>query len=238
MGYDGPDVIGMLGDIERTFGVVIGDAEAETVRSMGDLYALVLGKVGGGRAQVCVTSSAFYRLRRAFGELFAVPREGVRTTTRLEDLLPVRDRRRRWQQLRAWLGAGGLPPLLRPAWLSGLLAYGSVVSLGLPVLCVGALHELGYPAALCWAVGGVGLLLGVLAAWTGYRVTTPWAVRFPLPCGTMRDLVYGLAGRYPGTLVSDQDRPSDAETWSLLCAIVGGEFEVKPETLTPASRPW
>jgi hypothetical protein len=237
MGYDGPDVIGMLGDIERTFGVVISDAEAEAVLSMGDLHALVLSKVGRWRAQVCVTSSTFYRLRRAFGELFAVPRPGVRAATPLEALFPLRDRRRRWLRLGEWLGVA-LPPLHRPRWLSELLAYGSVVCLAGPVCCGGVLYELGYPPALCWVVGGVCFVLGALAAWAGYRFTAPWAVRIPPFCATVRDLVYGLASRYPARLVSDHSRPSDAETWSVLRTIVGGEFDVKPEALTPTSRPW
>jgi hypothetical protein len=226
----------MVMQIEQTFGITISYREAETIRSVGDLYALVLDKVGRSRAQVCVTSAIFYRLRRALRELLGVPRQSVRTATRLEDLIPVQDRQRLWQQLRARLGIS-LPSLRRPNRLTKALDVAFVVSLILPLYCAFALHVLGYPAVLCWAIFGFGVVRGILTTWAGYRLTLPWADRFPPACVTVRDLVFALATRSPTPLVSDEAQPGGAETWALLCSIVGEEFDVPPGTLTATSRP-
>ena len=236
MAVDGFDVVELDLQLEERFGITIGENDGAGVRTLGDLYAFVLGKLRPGQEQVCVTSMTFHRLRRALMELFGVPRAQVRTATRLEDLVPFRGRRRHWQRLAAWLGEGSLPPLRRPVWLARSLAFAVWMGLVLPVCCAAALHELGYPAALCWALGVSGVLLGALRAWAGYRLTLPLAVRIPPGCTTMRDTVYTLVSRDHALLVRDGVRVCDAEIWGTLRALVAAGLDVKPETLTPTSR--
>jgi hypothetical protein len=236
MAGDGLDVVDLVWQIEDRFRITVGENEGEGIRTVGDLYAFLLRKISRGQEQVCVTSMTFHRLRRALMELFGVPRAQVRTATRLEDLVPARGRRRHWQRLAAWLGEGSLPPLRRPPWLVRSLAFAVWIGLVLPVCCAVALHELGYPAALCWALGGGGVLLGVLRGWAGYRLTLPWAVYVPPGCTTVRDTVYTLIRRDPAPLVLGEVRVCDAEVWGTLCAIVAATLDVRPGTLTPTTR--
>jgi hypothetical protein len=95
--FDGPT------EASRTVALAHG-AGAGKIRTMGQLYDFVFARFARGQAQVCVTSAAFYRLRRALGEVCGVPRERVRPRARLEDLVPPQDRPRAWQQLQARLG--------------------------------------------------------------------------------------------------------------------------------------
>jgi hypothetical protein len=231
--------------IEEKFDLVMPDEEAMKIRTMGQLYDYVFSRVARDQAQVCVTSAAFYRLRRALMEVCGVPRERVRTQARLEDLVPLHDRWRYWQALRARLSNLHLPPLRRPPPLAKLLEVASMIPLALMVLCtlvaVGVLAHtpaaplvLGVMLLACPVVGVVGMFLVCHVA-CGF--TERYAVHIPAGCATVRDMVYTLVMRHPAApMVSDTARASDREIWGTLCTIVGSEFGREPASFTRDSN--
>jgi hypothetical protein len=244
MCLDGPDPVEMVMQVEEKFGLTIPDEEAEKIRTMGQLYDYVFARVARGQAQVCVTSAAFYRLRRALGEVCGVPRERVRTRARLEDLVPLPDRNRHWQELRARLSNLHLPPLRRPAWMVKRIEQVSTVILFTLSLCGFVpgllLVALGYSPNLLLlfvVVAGAGGLVGAcLVRRAGYRRTERYAVHIPPACATVRDMVYTLVSRHPAApMVSDTARASNKEIWGTLCAIVGGEFDRPLDSFTRES---
>ena len=236
-----PDLMAMVMGVEEKFNLTIPDAEAEKIATMGQLYDYVLARVARGQAQVCVTSAAFYRLRRALGEVCGVPRERVRPGARLEDLVPLHDRPRAWRELRARLSNLHLPPLRRPAWLVRWLDAASMVPLVLAVLCtIGSIALLGRtpvaPVLVVFGVLGcpiVGTLGMFLVCRVACRRTEQYAVHIPAACATVRDMVYALVSMHPAApMVSDTARASDKEVWGTLCAIVGGELDRPPDSFT------
>jgi hypothetical protein len=239
-----PDPVAVVMGVEEKFGITIPDEEAEKIRTMGQLYDYVLARVARGQAQVCVTSLAFYRLRRALGEVCGVPRERVRPQARLEDLVPLPDRPRHWQELRARLSNLHLPRLRRPAWLNRRIEVASAMPLFLAVLCAIVLisvlaHTPAAPLAVVFAVFGcpfVGITGMFLVCRVACRRTEQYAVEIPPACATVRDMVYALVSAHPAApMVSDAARASDKEVWGTLCAIVGGELDRPPDSFTRES---
>jgi hypothetical protein len=237
----GPDPVALVMAVEEKFGLVIPDAEAEKITTMGQLYHYVMARVARGQPQVCVTSAAFYRLRRALGEVCGVPRERVRLGARLEDLIPLDDRPRAWRELRARLSNLHLPPLRRPAWLVRWLEAASMVPLLLAVLCTIILGTLlrQTPAGAFVAVFGllacpvVGIAGIVLVCRVACRRTEKYAVHIPAACATVRDMVYALVSAHPAApMVSDTARASDKEVWGTLCAIVAADYDRPPDSFT------
>ena len=236
-----PDPVAVVMAIEEKFGITIPDEEAEKITTMGQLYDYVVTRVARGQAQVCVTSAAFYRLRRALGEVCGVPRERVRSRARLEDLLPLHDRPHYWHELQTRLSNLHLPPLRRPAWLVKRIEAASLVPLYLTVLGAIVLisllaHTPAAPlvtilaVAACPIVGITGMLLMCRAA---CRRTERYAIHLPPACATVRDMVYTLVSWQPAApMVSNTSRVSDKEIWGTLCAIVGGEFDRPPDSFT------
>jgi hypothetical protein len=240
----GPDPVAVVMGIEEKFRLTIPDEEAEKIRTMGQLHDYVLARVAHGQAQVCVTSAAFYRLRRALGEVCGVPRERVRPQTQLEDLVPLPDRPRIWQELQARLSNLHLPPLRRPAWLARRIEAASLVPLYLAAVCsIVLMVLLGHTpvAPLVWMFAVLGCpVVGIVGVFLVCRVacrrTEQYAVHIPPTCATVRDLVYALvSGHSAAPMVSDTARASDKEIWGTLCAIVGGELDRPPESFTRAS---
>ena len=236
-----PDLMAMVMGVEEKFDLTIPDAEAEKIRTMGQLYDYVMARVARGQAQVCVTSAAFYRLRRALGEVCGVPRERVRPEARLEDLVPLHDRPRAWRELRARLSNLHLPPLRRPAWLARWIEAASCVPLFLAVICTIILMALlrQTPAVVFVAMFGllgcpvVGIAGIFLVCRFACRRTEKYAVHIPAACATVRDMVYALVSGHPAApMVSDTARASDKEVWGTLCAIVGGELDRPLDSFT------
>jgi hypothetical protein len=239
-----PDPVAVVMAIEEKFGLTIPDEEAEKIHTMGQLHDYVLARVARGQPQVCVTSAAFYRLRRALGEVCGVPREHVRPQARLEDLVPLPDRPSAWHELQARLSNLHLPPLRRPAWLARRIEAASLIPLYLAVGCTIVLMALlrdtpaapilaGFAVLGCPAVGIAGMFLVCRVA---CRRTEHYAVHIPPTCATVRDTVYALIGGHSAMpLVSDTARASDREIWGTLCAIVGAELDRPPESFTRAS---
>jgi hypothetical protein len=236
-----PDPVAVVMGVEEKFGLSIPDEEAEKITTMGQLYDYVFARVARGQPQVCVTSAAFYGLRRAVGEVCGVPRAQVRTRARLEDLVPFEDRPRLWRELRARLGSRHLPPLRRPAWLVRRIHEVSMVPLYLAAGCLVVLVALlkhtpvapalvGFGVLACPIVGVLGMFFvcGLLC-----RRTERYATQIPPACATVRDMVYTLVSRHPAApMVSEAARASDKEIWGTLCAIVGSEFERPPDSFT------
>jgi hypothetical protein len=173
-----------------------------------------------------------------------VPRERVRPQARVEDLVPLPDRPRAWQELQARLGNLHLPPLRRPAWLARRLEAVSCVPLYL--MAVGSIVLMflladtpAAPLAAMVTVIGtpiVGIAGMFLVCRVACRRTQQYAVHIPPTCATVRDLVYALVrGPSAAPMVSDTARANDKEIWRTLCAIVGGELDRPPDSFTRAS---
>ena len=120
----------------------------------------------------CITSLVFYRFRRDLQELISLEREQIRPAARLTDLIPVRDRRRVWQELRRRgyrIPALGLPPGLR---------------------LVGAISVLARSAFLAWLFHNAVFMIAIVPfAVMTYWVTRPFAVHPPENCDTVRKLI-------------------------------------------------
>ena len=76
----GLDTVELLMDIEREFGIEISDAEAATVRTVGDLHELILQKLGdepSPNPAALRTSDSWRRLHRIFVEGYAILPEAI-----------------------------------------------------------------------------------------------------------------------------------------------------------------
>lgn len=243
-----PDPVAVVMGVEEKFNITIPDEDTEKIRNMGQLYDYVFARVARGQAQVCFTCAAFYRLRRALGEVCGVPRDRVRPQTRLEDLIPLEDRPRYWQELQARLGVLHLPCLCRPAWLIKRIEAASFIPLFLTALgtivlplvllgvfgdspAIGSIVVLGVVA--CPIVGIIGMFRVCRKL---CRRTEHYAVHIPSSCAIVRDLVYTLvSGHRAPRMVSDTERVNDKEIWGALCAVVSGEFDRPPDSFTRES---
>lgn len=239
---DGPDIVAMVMAVEEKFNITLPDEDAEKIRNMGQLHDYVFDRVARGQEQICFTSAAFYRLRRALGEVCGVPREQVRPQARLDDLIPLNDRARCWRELQARLGK--LPCLRRPSWLVKRIEVASFIPFILLELCAlipGVLLKdtpVGVFFLTLTIIPGpfVGILAMFLVCREACRRTEHYAIHFSPSCATIRDLVYALVIRHPSpSMVSDTERANDKEIWGAVCAIVGGQLDRPLESFTRRS---
>lgn len=233
MGMDGVELVM---EVEETFGLTIPDTEAQEIRTVGDLYALIVGKQRERdrpleRDGLCASASAFYALRRGAVAALAVDRAAVRPATSTATLLgPYLGRRVRWTQLETASGLR-LPPLR-------------------------------WPVGVNYALVAVPLSFGLWAGWWSYRVggdlgdaigtavlvpigtlflllmlAHPFRRHLPRTCRTVRGLIGDVVPRNIGTLaVQIGRRPTDDETFDALRRIIVEILGVKPEAVTLEAR--
>jgi acyl carrier protein len=99
MGLDGVE---LLMRIEEEFSIDLPDDEVSSVRTVGDLYEVVLSKLK--TTPDCFSSKAFYRTRRTLVDSLGVPRRSVRPSTYLDTLFPDTSRYQLWNQISTNIG--------------------------------------------------------------------------------------------------------------------------------------
>lgn len=112
----GEDTADLLTVIEDSFGVELTTGEPILGKSVSEFARYISERSPHPQSERCLTSAAFYRLRRALLSIADMPRNLVRPNTRLELLFPWRSRRSWWRQLEVHLQFT-LPPLTYPRWL-------------------------------------------------------------------------------------------------------------------------
>lgn len=84
---DGDDT-DLIEEVEAAFDIKITNAESENIETTGDLFELLVQKLGANHKQrtVCFTAISFYRLRRIFKEISNF--QDITPRTKINKLLP------------------------------------------------------------------------------------------------------------------------------------------------------
>jgi len=118
----GLDAVEIVMAVEDVFDIQIEDAEAEKVLTPAQLIDLVMGKVATATTDVCLTHRSFNLLRGFFVRRCAFERKQVRPEMELSTAFPPTERKARLQLLSTELSIESLPQLVRPGWLTAMLA--------------------------------------------------------------------------------------------------------------------
>jgi hypothetical protein len=192
--------------------------------TVGDFYNLLLTKIPrNASAAGCLTSAAFYRLRRGLVERFGADRKQIRPATLLETVVPRRNRRKEWKALSTALELK-LPGLdVMPGWL-----FATVVVVSLSGACWAGWRWTSFPAAL-----GSGLVLYV----AGSVLSLPLLVDFGVP--TVGELAERVAALNRGRLAAvNRAKPdgmpwTDVQAWNRLRQVFVRQVGVDIEDITP-----
>jgi acyl carrier protein len=219
----GLDSVELIMAVEEAFDVEIADAEAEQVRTVGQMYALIVSKLAPSRSQRCMSSVLLYRTRRALIGLHDLPRRSVAPSTPMDRLLPARRRREHWRDLGYVLGAP-LPELELSPRTSRLL---SLLNLAVLFSCLTAFRLYSLPFAAGYLVACLYLLRAAR------RAAASFAVQLPADCATVGGTVKAILRRNYAEPLPGRRNWHPNEVWETLRRVVVDQLDVPPETVTP-----
>lgn len=221
----GLETVEILLETEELFGIRIADDEASEIRTVGEFHELILRKLAMWDSTLCMTASAFYRLRRAIVDVMGVSRRQVHPQTPLAEVIPPGRRRRVWPILSEASGLR-MPALRRPAAVTKALSWaGLLVFLaGLILWATGTA-----PLSISWGCGFIAISLAVV-------VTRPWAVCPDGTCKTIGDLARAVFDANPAALPRSTGAFDRADTWQSLARLIADQLGLRVEDITPSSR--
>jgi hypothetical protein len=234
----GLDSVEIVLRIEETFGVDLPDDAISSIRTVGELYTLLLSKLDGGYA--CLSSRAFYRVRRAMMEVLGVKRQLIRPSTELEHILPRNSRIPDWKRIQKQSGLR-FPALMHPRWFHWT-AFGICISIYLlfclvtapilfePIAPVSALRAIAFP----WAVAVACIPFGMLLL----RFATPF-LDYELPVATAGELARRVLSQNYAQVSRDAlkaERPDINEVWRILQDIFVDQLQIDREKVVPEAN--
>ncbi len=220
------DTLGLVGDgddldllaaLEACFGVGITSSEAESLRTVEDIRALLRSRFSASSAKAggCASAMAFYRLRKAFSELGAEVK--LKPDTRLKAITTLSPK--------ALFKRLGSRSGLRLRADSGALGHAGLYVLVTALL--GLLPTLAIRPGF-W-------FLPVMAAAFGVLLLVCDRGRLPPDCETLGDLAKEAAARNLGRLTIAGAQPREKDLWNALTRVLSDysaipRSEIRPET--------
>ena len=216
----GLDLVELVLEVEDAYGMSISDKDSETIDTAGKLYDYILAHRFQGMEETCLSSAAFYRLRRGMMSVLGVSRKNVQLSANLSSLIPTR-RRQVWRELQTAL-ALRLPDLERPIWVTTIATLAALA----PALALGI-----------WLRSYLAVLIVACALGCAlYRITEPLEVEFQTKFATVGQLVKQIVATNFGA-ISDQCRRSNAEElWESLRTLIAQTLGVSPNQITKQSH--
>lgn len=222
----GEDTWELFEVIEDSFGVELGDYYELAGITVGQLASRISEQASYAASDRCLSSAAFYRLRKALNSINGVSRIAVRPATSLKKILLWRNRRADWNALEIQLGLV-LPKLTFPSWLALLCLISPAVGL------VSARVFLGVRLSWFEIMGGsFALIISAMVA------CIPFARGFPPNCETVGALAKSVLSRNYAAFAAKLGSSSEIGVLSALRLLVAigtgrGLDEVSAETRIP-----
>jgi acyl carrier protein len=217
----GLDLIELAMEVEETFGFSIPNEDVATLDSVGKRCDYIMAHRFEGRQQGCLTSVAFYKLRRALMSVLGIARSDVRLSSDLNAIIPTR-RRQAWSDLHRVMGLR-LPELVRPAWVKAAVILGSC-AIGTAIFVFGR-------AALVTA-----FLTTLVAMYVLFQATKPLAVMFHRKFATVGGLTKCILQKNFGAISDSCQRANAEEVWDTLRCVIVEQLGVRPDDVTKEAR--
>jgi acyl carrier protein len=144
-------------DVEDHFGITIQNAEAEHVRTVADLVALIQGRISAAHEAYCPMLPAFLKLRTTVRDATGDKTFRIRPRQRIADRLSIPQRRQLWKRLSELLGSTPRG-LRRPQLLRQILGTSVVALLGIALITAVAIDVRILPVTLAVAAFCIFLL--------------------------------------------------------------------------------
>lgn len=221
----GLDTVELVMSVEDEFGIVVQLDDYGDLRTVGDLCAYI------ARQQkietVCLHPAAFVRIRQALMSEFGLPRRQIRTGTDLEQLFPVRQRRRLWAAFESALGLR--IPTLWPSHNQETCVLGGMMIGTVASALLAFVHPLFLLGVVLAPVAGISAMA---------LIDTRFALSFAMPETTVGGLTRSVASLNAMTLSDEIRRTADhnPEIWSRLRTIVSQSLSIPEDEILPHSR--
>lgn len=183
---DPEDINDIIKTLESSFGVQLDQYDLAEVKTFGDLCDVFENTIRLENREDCTSQQAFYKLRAAISESQGVEKETIRPDSRLTDLFPRKNRRKRIRLLEKQLDIK-LNLLTCPGWVTFILITVFIASL------IALFFD--------WKTGLSGLGISYLAMWVADKTGKE------LELQTLRELTektaaleYTKMRRIPGTI--------------------------------------
>ena len=213
----------MFETIECSFRLDLGDYRSHCGRTIRDLAADVERLATYHDADRCLTAVTFYKLRRALQQ-FGFPRSAIRPATPLLKLLPWRNRRTRWKQIRDQLGLE-LPGLVYPRWALFFALFGP------GTILTGMRAFWGIPLRVA-SILGISVLLVIPAIFA----SIPLAHALPPGSDTCGGLAELILVRNYAAIATENGSPRSAEVLWALRQLVATETVMNFEEVSSDTR--
>jgi hypothetical protein len=220
----GEDTWELLATIEDSFAIQLGEYHGLLEVTVGELADRICKEADYPTPERCLSAVTFYRLRRAFRELFNTPRTAIRPTALVGDLLPWNSRRSRWLMLQTHLGLT-FPSLNYPGWLLCL-------SLLVPTTFLISLKTfLGFRlSTVAIIIDSLALCFPVIVAFS------PLARTLPSGCDTVGGLTNAVLARNYAVFASQYGSSSTNDVLLALRQLIATETGRDIEEITPKTH--
>jgi hypothetical protein len=220
----GEDSCELVSTIEQSFGVKFSEDELLKATTVGTLAHTVFVKLEHPVTEKCLSSVMFYKLRRAFVDLFEMPRTRIVSAKPLKELMPWTSRKKQWRTVQNHLNLV-LPQLTWPGWLFVVWLFLVAAAL---YLIVGSkmLRTFGTASALVGAISFL-VVLVLLAVVLG-----PLGRGFPRNCKTFGDLVKLALSRIYGNMAATHGVTSEGTVVQSLLLLVATETAIDVRSLS------
>ncbi len=125
----GLDSVEILMDVEDAFGITIPVQAVEKIVTLADLYETVWHLVNSKLTHACISSTFFYRIRASLLQEFNHSKNDITLTSRMDSLIPRKDRRRVYQYWQESLKLE-LPKLVLPPSIKKSLFFANRILFG------------------------------------------------------------------------------------------------------------
>jgi acyl carrier protein len=232
----GLDAVELVMRTEDEFGITLADDEAGSVKTVGDLYQLVLSKLD--LTPSCLSSKAFYRTRQALVACLRVPRRSIRPSSDLESILPEPSRRQSWSEIAEHIKLE-FPRLQYPArWRQRFFRFGALISATVVLTCSTLVLRTypGFVSGLALWIPAFAIWMILFAAINSALNKAATSLRTGLPCETAGDLsqlVLTLNYEFFSPTATLNTATSKEYVWKKLVEIICDQLQIEPEEVVP-----
>jgi acyl carrier protein len=220
----GLDAVELVLEAEEAFGISLPDDEMVEAVTVGKFYDAILRQLPCPEKKYCLSAVAFYRLHQPLLAVTGRKHGEVRPTTRLDTLIPRRQRKSAWRKI-ARLSGLRLPTLCLPEW-AVLVALVSAVF----VVVGGAL-------VFEWPFGAMLLVRGFVAFFlTCWVVGAVFSNGLPRHLQTVGQLTKAVLAKNFAKLSGEINNFDRNEVWEAVRILVADQLGVGLEKVTKDAR--